>query len=101
MHIVDACPTSRTLLRDPVYRTIAIRTVRDGRRGDGDGHRPGASRLAYYAARLATAADATVLLFAVVMPLWTNYLVRVFAGKLITAGNGPAELASWSAWAVT
>jgi len=30
-------------------------------------------------------------LLAVVMPLWSNYLVRVFAWKVITSGDGPLQ----------
>jgi putative spermidine/putrescine transport system permease protein len=76
------------LFRDPVYKTITIRTL-----GMAVAVTVAdlvlAFPLAYYAARLATPRMRTVLLLAVVMPLWTNYLVRVFAWKTITAGNGP------------
>ena len=44
--------------------------------------------LAYYAARLATPRMRNALLIAVVLPLWANYLVRVFAWKLILTPNG-------------
>ena len=77
----------QTLLEVDVYRTITIRTV-------------GISAavaltdivlsfpLAYYAARLATPRMRNALLIAVVLPLWANYLVRVFAWKLILTPNG-------------
>lgn len=76
-----------TLFRDEVYRTITIRTV-------------GISvavaiadillafPLAYYAARLAKHRVRNVILIAVVMPLWANYLVRVFAWRLILTPSG-------------
>jgi putative spermidine/putrescine transport system permease protein len=101
----------QTLLHDPVYRTITIRTV-------------GlalavtvadvvlAFPLAYYAARLATTRARNVILVAVIIPLWANYLVRVFAWKLIlspqgflnwiveTLGLGSLQLANsnWAIW---
>ena len=79
-----------TLLTSPVYRTIVLRTV---------GMAAAVTvtdialslPIAYFAARVASPRLRPVLLFAVVMPLWSNYLVRVFAWKTITAGNGPLE----------
>jgi putative spermidine/putrescine transport system permease protein len=47
--------------------------------------------LAYYAARMASPRVRNVLLFAVVMPLWANYLVKVFAWKTMLAGGGPLD----------
>ncbi len=47
--------------------------------------------LAYYAARLASPRVRNLLLFAVVMPLWANYLVKVFAWKTMLAGEGPLD----------
>ncbi|NJL21958.1 MAG: ABC transporter permease [Leptolyngbyaceae cyanobacterium SM1_3_5] len=44
--------------------------------------------LAYYMARYATARIKAVLYLAVVLPLWANYLVRVYAWKLILAKEG-------------
>lgn len=80
----------QTLLRDAVYRTITVRTV---------GMATAvtvtdlllATPIAYFAARMAGPRLRPVLLFAVVMPLWSNYLVRVFAWRTITAGGGPLE----------
>ena len=77
----------QTLLNGEVYRTITLRTV-------------GialavtvtdivlAFPLAYHAARLATPRARNALLIAVVLPLWANYLVRVFAWKLILTPSG-------------
>lgn len=77
----------QALLETPVYRTIALRTLRLA-----------ASvtvtdivlafPLAYLAARLATVRLRNAILVAVVIPLWSNYLVRVFAWKLILTPNG-------------
>jgi putative spermidine/putrescine transport system permease protein len=47
--------------------------------------------LAYYAARMASPRVRNALLFAVVMPLWANYLVKVFAWKTMLAGDGPLD----------
>jgi putative spermidine/putrescine transport system permease protein len=75
------------LVDDEVYRTIALRTV-------------GISAavtiadillafpLAYLAARLATRRTRSVVLLAVVVPLWSSYLVRIFAWRLILTSNG-------------
>jgi putative spermidine/putrescine transport system permease protein len=47
--------------------------------------------LAYYAARMASPRIRNLLLFAVVMPLWANYLVKVFAWKTMLATGGPVD----------
>jgi putative spermidine/putrescine transport system permease protein len=77
----------RTLMEDEVYRTIVLRTL-------------GISAavtvtdillafpLAYLAARLATARARSLILLAVVVPLWSSYLVRIFAWRLILTSNG-------------
>jgi putative spermidine/putrescine transport system permease protein len=77
----------RTLWEVDVYRTIALRTagiaaavtVADIAL---------AFPLAYYAARFATPRVRNALLIAVVLPLWANYLVRVFAWRIILTPNG-------------
>jgi putative spermidine/putrescine transport system permease protein len=77
----------QTLLHDPVYRTITIRTVALALAvtvADVILAFP----LAYYAARLATPRVRNAILVAVVIPLWANYLVRVFAWKLILSPGG-------------
>ena len=77
----------RTLVEDDVYRTIVLRTL-------------GISAavtvtdillafpLAYFAARLATARTRSLVLLAVVVPLWSSYLVRIFAWRLILTESG-------------
>jgi putative spermidine/putrescine transport system permease protein len=80
----------KTLVDGSVYRTIVIRTV---------GMAAAvtvtdlvlAVPIAYYAARIVSPRVRPILLFAVVMPLWSNYLVRVFAWRTITSGGGPLE----------
>ena len=49
--------------------------------------------LAYYMARYATPRMKTLLSLAVIMPLWSSYLVRVYAWKLILAKEG---IVSWA-----
>jgi putative spermidine/putrescine transport system permease protein len=75
------------LLSEPVYRTITIRTVSLAAAvtlADIAVSFP----IAYYAARLASPRLRNAILLAVVIPLWANYLVRVFAWKLILTPNG-------------
>jgi putative spermidine/putrescine transport system permease protein len=80
----------RTLWESSVYRTITIRTV---------GMAAAvtvtdlalAFPIAYYAARMVSGRRRSILLLAVVMPLWSNYLVRVFAWRVITSGDGPLQ----------
>ncbi len=77
----------QTLLDAPVYRTIVLRTLRlAGMVTITDIVL--AFPLAYFAARLASNRVRNALLVAVVIPLWANYLVRVFAWKLILTPNG-------------
>ena len=47
---------------------------------------------AYYSARLAKPEARTRLLLAVTIPLWANYLIRVFAWKTLLEGGGPVNL---------
>src|SRR6266511_4404585 len=79
-----------TLGRSAVYRTITCRTT---------GMAAAvtvidlalAFPIAYYAARLATPRVRSALLLAVTLPLWSNYLIRVFSWRIITAGEGPLQ----------
>jgi putative spermidine/putrescine transport system permease protein len=76
-----------TLLSEPTYRTIALRTigiaaavtVTDALL---------ALPVAYYAARIASRRTSALLFVAVLLPLWSSYLVRVYAWRLILAKNG-------------
>jgi len=77
----------RTIVESPTYRTIALRTigiaaavtVTDALL---------AIPFAYFAARLAPRRLQTVLFVIVLVPLWTSYLVRVYAWRLILAHDG-------------
>jgi len=77
----------QTLWQNDVYQTITIRTV---------GIAAAVTitdivlsfPLAYYAARLATPRARNAILILVVLPLWANYLVRVFAWRIMLTPNG-------------
>ena len=103
----------RTLWHISVYRTIALRTI---------GIAVAvtvtdiilAIPIAYYAARIASPRAKTALLLGIVMPLWSSYLVRVYAWRVILAGNGLLDwttsrlhigtfnfgFSNWSVWIV-
>jgi putative spermidine/putrescine transport system permease protein len=76
-----------TLITDPTYRTIALRTigiaaavtVTDALL---------AFPFAYYAARIAPRRLSSFLFVLVLVPLWSSYLVRVYAWRLILAHDG-------------
>jgi putative spermidine/putrescine transport system permease protein len=82
----------KTLVDDPTYRTVAVRTiviaaavtVTDAIL---------AFPFAFYAARLARGRVRAALFVAVLLPLWSSYLVRVYAWRLILDRNG---LANWA-----
>jgi putative spermidine/putrescine transport system permease protein len=77
----------RTLVDDPTYRTIALRTlaiaaavtVTDALI---------AFPFAYFAVRMAGRRTQAVLFVLVLLPLWSSYLVRVYAWRLILAHDG-------------
>ena len=50
--------------------------------------------IAYYAARFATGGTKALFYLAVMMPLWSSYLVKVYAWKLILAKEG---IITWTA----
>jgi putative spermidine/putrescine transport system permease protein len=76
-----------TLLKTPVYRTIALRTI---------GIAAAvtvtdiilAVPFAFFAARIASKRLQAALFVAVLLPLWSSYLVRVFAWRLILSKDG-------------
>ena len=103
----------RTIVEEPTYRTIALRTIgiaaavtiTDALL---------ALPFAYFAARLASRRLLSLLFVVVLVPLWTSYLVRVYAWRLILAqdgilnwalaqvGLGPLNIAysNWAMWIV-
>jgi putative spermidine/putrescine transport system permease protein len=77
----------QTLAHDSVYRIITLRTV-----GIATAVTVTdivlAFPLAYYIARIVEPRRRAALLLALTVPLWSSYLVRVFAWKTILAGHG-------------
>ena len=79
-----------SLVSNPVYTTIALRTigiavavtVTDALL---------AFPIAYYLARVASPRMRGILLVAILMPLWAAYLVKVYAWRTILQGNGFLE----------
>ncbi len=76
-----------TIIHSETYRRIALRTIgiaaavtlTDALL---------AFPFAYYMARVASPRMRTILFVCVLLPLWSSYLVRVYAWKLILAKNG-------------
>jgi putative spermidine/putrescine transport system permease protein len=79
-----------SIVSNPVYRTIAVRTVAvaiavtitDALL---------AFPIAYYMARVASPRTRGILVVAVLMPLWAAYLVKVYAWRTILQENGFLE----------
>src|SRR5947209_11698153 len=74
----------KTLFSDPTYRTIALRTIGIAAAvtlTDAIVALP----FAYFAARVANKRLQAVLFVIVLIPLWSSYLVRVYASPLILA----------------
>jgi putative spermidine/putrescine transport system permease protein len=77
----------KTIFSDPTYRAIALRTI---------GIAAAVTvtdvllslPFAYFAARLASRRLQAVLFVIVLIPLWSSYLVRVYAWRLILAHDG-------------
>src|ERR1700704_2627579 len=80
------------LVQEDVYRTIAVRTVGIALAVTVTDIAL-AIPIAYYAARIATPRVRTLLLLSMVLPLWSSYLVRVYAGRTILSGDG---VLNWS-----
>jgi putative spermidine/putrescine transport system permease protein len=82
----------KTLIDEPVYRTIALRTVgiaaavtlTDALL---------AFPIAFYMAKVARRKGKAVLVVAVLMPLWSSYLVKVYAWRVILSSGGVLDWA--------
>jgi len=76
-----------TLLTEPVYRRITVRTV-----GMAAAVTVACAVLAfpiaYYLARMASRRMRRVLVVAILIPLWASYLVKVYTWRTILAENG-------------
>jgi putative spermidine/putrescine transport system permease protein len=77
----------RTLVENDVYRSITIRTVKIAAAvtvTDAILAFP----IAYYMARIARPRVKGLLVVAILMPLWSSYLVKVYAWRVILQENG-------------
>ena len=80
----------RQLIEEPVYREIALRTigiaalvtVTDALL---------AFPIAFFMAKVASARTRAFLVIAVLMPLWSGYLVKVYTWRTIMSGGGPID----------
>ena len=100
----------KTIVQDPTYRSIALRTI---------GLATAvtltdavlAFPLAYFMARIASPRLRAVLFVAVLVPLWSSYLARVYSWRLILSEDGvlnwglgklglPALGVGYSVWAM-
>ena len=80
----------QTLWSSSVYRTITLRTVWMASAVT-VADIALAAPIGYFAARVASPRVRSALLVAVVMPLWTSYLIRAFAWQTITSPKGLLE----------
>jgi putative spermidine/putrescine transport system permease protein len=76
-----------TLLSEPVYRTITLRTVTMAAAVT-VACAVLAFPIAYYMARIASKQTRRIMVVAVLVPLWASYLVKVYAWRTILAENG-------------
>ena len=81
-----------TILTQPVYWTVALRTVSMAALVTVT-CAVIAFPAAYYMARVASPRRRQLLTVLMVLPLWSSYLVRVFAWRTILAPNGPLDWA--------
>ena len=82
----------KTLVTTPVYRTIAFRTVAIAAAvtlTDAILAFP----IAFYMAKVAHRRGKAVLVVAVLMPLWSSYLVKVYAWRTILSSSGALDWA--------
>ena len=79
-----------TVYLGETYRTIALRTI-----GIAAAVTVAdllfAFPLAYYMARLAKPRVTAAMTLAITIPLWINYLVKLFGWKTVLSGGGPAD----------
>jgi putative spermidine/putrescine transport system permease protein len=103
----------RTIFESSAYRTIALRTIGIAAAvtvADAILAFP----LAYFMARLASGRSRTFLFVAVLLPLWSSYLIRVYIWRLILGNDGvlnwamkgiglpPANIgySNWAVWLI-
>jgi putative spermidine/putrescine transport system permease protein len=77
----------KTLVNDPVYRHVAWRTIRIAALATLT-DAVLAFPIAFYMAKLASRRMKAALVVAVLMPLWSFYLVKVYAWYVMLSGDG-------------
>ncbi len=82
----------RTLVDDPTYRTVALRTIKIAAAVTVTDALI-AFPFAYFMARVASRRTRAFLFVLVLLPLWASYLARVYAWRLILNNDG---LLNWS-----
>ena len=82
----------RTLIDDPTYRTVALRTIKIAAAVTVTDALI-AFPFAYFMARVASRRTRAFLFVLVLLPLWASYLARVYAWRLILNNDG---LLNWS-----
>ena len=75
------------LLSTPIYRTVAIRTIAFAAAVTITDILL-AFPIAYFMARVAGPRTRALLVVSILLPLWSGYLVKVYAWRLILAENG-------------
>src|SRR5437763_1638159 len=77
----------KTLINTPVYRTVAFRTVAIAAAVTATDAIL-AFPIAFYMAKIAGRRGKAILVVAVLMPLWSSYLVKVYAWRTILSAGG-------------
>jgi putative spermidine/putrescine transport system permease protein len=80
----------RTLLTEPVYRDVTLRTLVMATAVTLTSAVL-AFPIAYYMARVASPRTRRLLVVLVLLPLWSSYVVKVFAWRVILQPNGPLD----------
>ena len=81
-----------SLVNEPVYRTIVWRTIRTALLvtiTDAVIAFP----IAFYMAKLASRRGKALLVVGILLPLWSSYLVKVYAWRTLLSANGPLNWA--------
>jgi putative spermidine/putrescine transport system permease protein len=82
----------RLLIESDVYRTITVRTLGTAAAVTATDALL-AVPIAFYMAKVASPRARSLLVVAILMPLWTSYLVKVYAWRIMLAENG---LVNWA-----
>src|SRR5947209_5027881 len=82
----------KTLVNEPVYRTVALRTIAVASAVTVTDVLL-AFPIAFYMAKVARRSGKAVLVVAVLMPLWSSYLVKVYSWRVILSSGGVLDWA--------